>query len=339
MTNPLISFCFASMNREGELFHMLNSLAHSIEYANKHYPSITYEVILNDSTESHSQFSESILSALFPFDNTSLSVYWTKATGIDRAYEFVGSKAKGTYVWLLSDDDEFILESLALIVKTLLSTQPTLLVVNSVLASYNLSVNYAFNLFGNIDNSSISYFDFSDLDDLYAAIGTAPSFISFALINRTHWESNISHSSLGTEFSHVTRIFSALPSTFTAVVISEPSLRLRMNNNQWMKRGLHIWLINWPYVVSRCFGLPAKLKLSLIGTSSFKSILYKAILYRAYGILSYPFKFVNDWGSLSKFQILLLSLTSLCLPRRLAFFILVIYSYPSKNWMILDAMR
>jgi hypothetical protein len=327
------------MNREGELFHMLSSLAHSIEYTNDLYPSTTYELILNDSTESSSQFSTSILSSLFPFENITTSVYRTKAKGIDLAYESVASKGKGTYLWLLSDDDEFVLDSLALIVKTLLSAQPTLLVVNSVICSHNLSENYTFNLFENLGKPQQLYFTFSELEAFYSAIGIAPSFISFALIKRTHWESNISCSSIGTEFSHVTRIFAALPLTFTSVVIGQPCLRLRMNNNQWKKRGLHIWLINWPYVLDRCFGLPPKLKISLSGISSFKSIIYKAILYRAYGILSYPFALANEWGSLSNLEILLLTFISTCLPRRFAFFVLVLYSYPSKNWMILDAIR
>ena len=344
MSSPLISFCFASLNRCSELFAALLCLSRELFLIRDQYPDITFEIILNDSSSELEKFPILIFSTLF-LDNSNVSTKYihTIPSGIDAAYETCADNATGKYLWFLADDDVLIPGNLHHIFDCLLSKQPLMIVLNARISTFNLRSDYTPLLFAEATNShyykpSYSHYSSSYISHFYRHIGHSPSFISFAVFDRLHWEANQTHSSIGTEFSHVTRLFSSFPSSFSLYVCDQPCLRLRMNNNQWRSRAVHIWFINWPYVLSKCYCLPDHSRILVTAYSSLFTCLSKALFFRATGSLSPSLQQSNQWGNIPLPYYILLKLVSIFVPRSLAYYIVSAYAYRSKNWMIIDAL-
>jgi len=344
LTLPLISFCFATLNRSSELFSALLHLSRELVSIRADYPDIRFEVILNESSSDSEKFPSVVLSSLF-VDNYSVSTNYiqTSPTGIDSAYEVCADNSSGIYLWFLADDDLLIPGNLNHIVECLLNKRPLMLVLNARISNFNLSRDYSPLLFpvtSDLDFSKSHYYYYmpSNISNFYSHIGQSPSFISFAIFERKHWDVNQPYSSIGTEFSHVTRLFSALPSSYTLCVCDLPCLRLRMNNNQWRSRAVHIWLINWPYVLSKCHCLAEQSRISITAYSSLFTFLSKALFFQATGSLSPSIKQSNQWGNIPLLYFLFLKAVSILVPRTFAYYIVSLYAYRSKNWMIIDAV-
>lgn len=340
MNNPLISFCFATANRPGDLFNSLLALKNEIAILPSLYEAVKFEVIINDSSTPSCVFPESCLKQIFNHKNVFFSSFCSPLNGVDAAYELLADYSRGKYLWLMSDDDQIIKSKLSNVISILLNCKPTVFVVNSVLASYNLSRDYGFALFSPRICSAVPVkYDHHNIGQLYDFIQYAPSFISFALVSRDHWNINAPYSSVGTEFSHVTRIFGNITDSFTCLVDNQPYLRLRMNNNQWRERAILIWLVNWPYVLNKCAGISHSTVKLLSYDRSFFALFSKSLLFRSSGLLNYPFLTFNHWGSLSRLATFVFRMVCWFIPKKLAFFLVALCAFNSKPWIVIDSCK
>jgi hypothetical protein len=340
MNDPLISFCFATADRPGALFNSLLALKNEIVSLPSIYDEIMFEIIINDSSNSSCVPPVECLSHLFNDKHIIFNYFISPRNGVDAAYELLANYSKGAYLWLMSDDDQIITTMLSTIISKLLHYSPTVFVVNSLLSSYNLSINYDSTLFA-VDScfATPSVFTHNNMSTLYQAIKHAPSFISFALVSREHWNSNHDYSTLGTELSHVTRIFGNVNHSFTCLVDCQPYLRLRMNNNQWNERAILIWFINWPYVLSKCAGIQRSTIRDLSYDGSFFALIAKALYFRSCDLLKPSLSSSNRWGRLSPSTAMTLRIVRLLMPRLLAFFIVALRAFNRKPWVVIDSCR
>ena len=337
-----ISFCIATMNRIPELLCTLLRLKQEIVFLSKELHTVVrFEIIINDSSEDVNQVPISLIRSIF--DNTSIDIclFSTLPCGIDRGYEETVNHAKGEYIWLLSDDDLIIKGSLETILKSIVLHMPTMIVVNGVLSSFNLLRDYKHTLFNIVEDSSLiiknDIYDINTLCELYERIDNSPSYISFAIFRLDHWRANLQYSSLGSEFSHVTRLFGSIPFNFKAVILSTPCLKIRMNSSQWKSRSIAIWFINWPYVLAKCQGLSNQTWINNTGYNSIRFAISRFMVYKAYGIIDTITR-SNNFGKLRFRFLVILLIYKYIIPEWFAKGFIYLIASKSKPWLAIDAL-
>jgi len=200
--------------------------------------------------------------------------------GVDRDYCHAVSFARGTYCWLLTDDDIIKPGS----IKTILELLPrnySLIVVNAEVRDRSLS-RLVETKHLHID-SDIVYLP-STWEAFFINTVAYLSFIGAVVIDRALWNERIKEPYIGTEFIHIGVIFQKeLPNGVFAM--AEPCISIRYGNAQWSPRYFEIWMIKWPDLIWSFSSISDAAKSRICPRYPWNS-LYMLLLMRAYGAYS-----------------------------------------------------
>lgn len=164
--------------------------------------------------------------------------------GLDHGFDHAVNKAQGEYCWFLPDDDVVKPTAITRIL-TAIGEGYCVIVANSELKT--LDMNASWGLHGPSVKEDCA-FGGNELDQFFEQARYLIGYIGSTTIKRDLWLSRPKDAWYGTYFIHVGVIFSkALPGP--ALVIADPLVSLRMENQSFVSKHFHIWYVNWPKVV------------------------------------------------------------------------------------------
>lgn len=230
---PTLSICIATYNRAGFIAETLDSIVGQLE------PSVELLVVDGASPDATAS-----VVAPYAARNGALR-YFREAvnSGVDADYDKAVSYARGTYCWLMTDDD--VLEPGAIRrVLAALADGPDLVVANACVMTADLmSVlvprSQPFHDDRRYDSGSATFF---------AEVADYLSFIGGVVVRRQLWLRRDRASFYGTVFIHIGVLFQS-PPIGRVTVISKPLVRIRYGNAMWTSRGFEIWMFKWPQLI------------------------------------------------------------------------------------------
>jgi len=322
-----LSICIATHNRSLFLKEAISSFVSQLTNE--------IEIIIVDgaSTDDTKQVVEKYSSV----NNSIKYLYLNEKGGIDKDYDIALQNANGKFCWLFSDDDickpGILIFLLSLIKKDLYS----LILINAELYNFNLdtkfknsALNFESDRVYNIDKESQVKF-FEDCTDYL-------SFIGCVVIDRKLWLSRNREKYYGTEFIHVGVIFQEfLPKS--VYIISDPLIRIRLNNAQWVKRSISLWILNWPKLVWSFKNFNNISKSKIIAKESLSQ--YRRLLYfRAIGLFNAQFhKEVMNLTNPSFFVSLISYIISILNIKLCNIFYRIYAKLLNKPWMLIELKK
>lgn len=165
--------------------------------------------------------------------------------GVDRDFDRAVELAVGEYCWLFSDDD-FLKPGAVESVLHALRQGYSLILVNGEHRDFDMQAVRVPSFFG-IDSDCV--YASSDMDRMFADVGTCLICICCVIIKRDIWLARERQRYFGTRFIHIGVIFQKqLPAD--ALLIARPMMSLRLGNEQtWKTENFQVWYIKWPSLV------------------------------------------------------------------------------------------
>lgn len=265
-----LSICIATFNRANFIGATLESILSQL----------TDEceiVILDGASTDHT---EQVLSEYRLRFNRLRYVRQTTNNGIDRDYDRAVGLARGEYCWLMPDDD-FLKPGAISTVLGALSREPSLVMVNIELRSFDMSkVMQARRL----DFTADRVYRPGEMDRLFVEAGHYLTYCGSAIIKKALWMSRERERYYGTLYVHVGVIFQQpLPSD--ALVIAAPLVSYRMGNTHtFSPEVIETQWIRWPGVV-HSLALSDSAKNAICGRKPWRSF-RELILWRGFGYYS-----------------------------------------------------
>jgi glycosyltransferase involved in cell wall biosynthesis len=168
----------------------------------------------------------------------------TENSGLDGDYDKAVGYARGTYCWLMSDDD--LLEPGAL--ATVLAAcehGPTLVVANARI--YDVQVREVLEDRRLRVQADRVYAPGMD-ESLFTDVADYLTFLGGVVMRREEWLRRERRRYYGSWFVHVGVIFQA-PLPHGAIVLARPLISIRYGNASWAASGFEIWMRKWPDLV------------------------------------------------------------------------------------------
>lgn len=270
MSRTLLSICITTRNRVSFLVETLSDL---LGQATGEVEIVVLDAASGDGTK---QTAEAIAAA-----NPSLS-YQRRETnqGIDRDYASAADLARGDYVWFMSDDD---LLAPGAVEKVLHACRKgyALIVVNAE----DWNVDFSERLGGpRLPIRDDREFHRDRFVELFETVGHYLSFIPGVVVRKEIWSSREKEPYFGTFFAHLAVLFQA-PLPGSALVISEPLVRIRNGNVSWSGRSFEIWMARWPSLITSLKALPESSRRKVSDPEPWRNPT-KLIEYRAMGAYS-----------------------------------------------------
>ena len=162
--------------------------------------------------------------------------------GIDKDLARTVELSNGEYCWLLSADDVLMPGSINAMLKYI-SSSNSIYLVNRV--ECDTSLNQIYTKSWLLDTQLDREFDFSVSEELkeylYLAtgLGSIFSFMSSIIVSKTEWNSiKIDDTFIGTNYSHVFRLFDIALSGGRIKYIKKPMIYARLFNDSFMSNGI-----------------------------------------------------------------------------------------------------
>lgn len=253
--------------------------------------------------------------------------------GLDHGFDHAVNKAQGEYCWFLPDDDVVKPNAITRILSAI-DEGYCVIVANSELKTVDMNTSWG--LHGPSVKKDCAFGE-NELDQFFEVARRLIGYIGSTTIKRDLWLSRPKEAWYGTYFIHVGVIFSqALPGP--ALVIADPLVSLRMENQSTLSKDFDIWYVSWPKVVES-LALSNEAKAGAIDETRAELTLVQLCVHRAarqYSIFQYkqyirPFLLsspVRRWGAL---------LVSV-LPKAVCYWVAVIYysgRYPQYKSQVL----
>jgi len=256
LTQPILSLCIATLNREKYIGQTLASIVPQL--------SARVELVIVDGAST-----DDTPAIVKSFADGSPHVRYHRLptnSGIDRDFDTAVSLCNGDYGWLMTDDDLLVPDAIARVLKSL-AESPQLLVVNARIMTADLSkVLQTRRLDIDEDSTYLS----GDMERLFEMTADYLSFIGAVVIERKVWMERERAPFFGTLFVHVGVIFQGPPLT-KAMVIAEPLILIRYGNAMWTPRGFEIWMFKWPKLVWSFTSFSTRAKASVCAAEPWRS--------------------------------------------------------------------
>lgn len=166
--------------------------------------------------------------------------------GFDRDCSLAVELARGSYCWLLSDDD-LLKEGAVARVLAAIREGWALVVVNAEVRNADFSAV--------VTPSQLSFTEDRAYEPtregrnrFMAEVGPYLSFLGGVVIRRDEWMSRDRERYFGSGFVHVGVIFQR-PFTAPVCAIGEPLVMIRYGTGAWGSRGFEIWAVRWAELI------------------------------------------------------------------------------------------
>jgi glycosyltransferase involved in cell wall biosynthesis len=322
-----LSICIATHNRSIFLKEAISSF---IPQLNDEIEIIIVDGASTDDTK--------LIVENFSTINSSIKyLYLNEKGGIDKDYDIALQNANGKFCWLFSDDDICKPGILDLLLKLIKQDVYSLILVNAELYNFNLDTKFK-NTALNFDSDRVYDIDKQSQVNFFEDCTDYLSFIGCVVIDKKLWLSRNREKYYGTEFIHVGVIFQEfLPKK--VYIVSNPFIRIRLNNAQWVKRSISLWILNWPKLVWSFLNFNSNSKTKIIAKESLSQ--YRRLLYfRAIGLFNAKFhKEVKDLTNPS-FPVYLISYIISILNIKLCNLFYRFYAkILNKPWMLIELKK
>lgn len=165
-------------------------------------------------------------------------------SGVDRDYDKAVEYARGTYCWLMTDDD-VLLPGAVDSVLAACANRPALVVINAAVKDLDLRDTLNPALLSVRDDYR---FEPGESEALFRKTAKFLSFIGALVVRRDLWLARRRSVYWGSAFAHVGVLFQA-PLDAHAMVLAAPHVAIRYGNSMWSPQALEIWFSNWPRLV------------------------------------------------------------------------------------------
>ena len=232
----LLSICIATLNRGDVIGETLDSILPQCGDA--------VEVVILDGASTDN--TEEVMGRYQQQYASLRYVREPKNSGVDADFDKAVGYARGTYCWLMTDDDLLEPDAIDRVMGELEGATLDLLVVDAEVRDADFRrVLQPSRMFLDDDRS------FSAPDDEFLRIaGDQLSFIGAVIIRRTAWLARDRESFYGSLFIHMGVILQS-PRLGATRVLARPVLRIRYGNAMWTPRSFEIWMFLWPGLIWR----------------------------------------------------------------------------------------
>lgn len=231
---PLLSICVATFSRARFIAETLeNILAQAT-------PAVEVLVVDGASPDDTEQVVRAV-QARHP-----ALVYHREAvnSGVDRDFDKAVGYARGTYCWLMSDDDLLAPGAVARVLDAI-ADGPDLVVVNAEVRDKTLEHIVRPSMMALREDRT---FGPDEAEALFAEAGAYLTFIGGVVVRKEVWMARERERYYGSLFIHVGVLFQT-PLAGRAKVIAAPLVRIRYGNAMWTARGFEIWIDKWPGLI------------------------------------------------------------------------------------------
>jgi len=229
-----LSLCIATYNRGALISRTLDALLEQMD------ASVELIVVDGASSDNTPAILQTYL-ARYPAVR-----YFREATngGVDNDFDKSVMYARGSYCWLMSDDDLLLTGALQRVLD-LLSGDPDLVIANAEVRTRDLDRVLKSRILQFEDDR---VYEADDQERFFVDNAAYLSFIGCVVIRRDTWLSRDRKSFYGSLFIHVGVIFQP-PGLIQIKVIAQPLVAIRYGNAMWTARGFEIWNAKWPSLV------------------------------------------------------------------------------------------
>jgi abequosyltransferase len=203
--------------------------------------------------------------------------------GVDGDYDNAVQYARGTYCWLMTDDD-LLKPNAVQRVLAALEGEPDLVMVNTELRNANLRACLNPRLNPIQDDRRYSA---SEFEDFFRDAASHMSFIGTIIVRRALWLQRERKRYYGTLFIHVGILLQKPLESVS--MIADPLIVARFGNAMWTPRSFEIWMKKWPDLIWSFDSVSAKTKRQVIArypAHSLRELLFQRAI-GAYDISSY----------------------------------------------------
>jgi len=199
--------------------------------------------------------------------------------GFDRDCDFAVELARGTYCWLMTDDDLLVEGAVGDILSRIGTGHDLILACARV-----CSVDFTQILVPSLPTiPRDQHYDRAEWNSFTAEMGQRLTFLGAVIIKRALWKTRERERYFGTGFVHVGVILSAPMDS--VVALAWPMVVIRYGNALWRARAFDIWMDQWPRLIWSLDGLPDIAKAAITPRYPFRSL--KRLLWlRAIGAYS-----------------------------------------------------
>lgn len=230
---PQLSICIATFNRGRFIAQTLETITSQLTQA-------VELVVVDGASKDNTQAIMETYCEKFP---TIRYIREKLNSGVDADFDKAVTYARGSYCWLMTDDDLLVPGAVDQVLHKL-AEQPDLLVVNAEVRTANLQHVLQTSCI-NISQEQ----QFQQANDSFLRIaGSALSFIGSVVIRRTSWLKRDRDSYYGSLFVHVGVILQP-PALQNIIVLAQPLIEIRYGNAMWTSRSFEIWMFMWPNLI------------------------------------------------------------------------------------------
>jgi glycosyltransferase involved in cell wall biosynthesis len=268
--DPLLSICIATFKRGAYIGATLQSILDGL-------PESVEVVILDGASPDNTR------EVVERFTRGNSAVRYIRESvnsGVDADFDKAVRAARGTFCWLMSDDDILVPGAVE---RVLARLEPTLdlMVVNPQVRNDDLSVVLTPRM---LDVAEDRFYDLKSADSFLADTGACLAYVGAVVIRRSRWMERDRERYFGSLFVHVGVIFQApLP---RIRVLAEPLIWLRAGNSMWTSRGFEIWMFLWPNLIWSFDGFSADAKAAVVPREPWRGW-RQLTMFRAIGAYSY----------------------------------------------------
>ncbi len=164
--------------------------------------------------------------------------------GFDRDCDLAVELARGTYCWLMTDDDLLQPGAIDAVLRATADAH-TLIVVNAEMRNATVSRVLEER---RVPLHADRVYGPGEAQELFGDVGEYLSFVGAVVVRRDLWRSRERERYYGKGFIHVAVLFQKrLPGT--ALVLAHPWIVIRFGNGNWSARAFEIWMDTWPSLI------------------------------------------------------------------------------------------
>jgi glycosyltransferase involved in cell wall biosynthesis len=199
--------------------------------------------------------------------------------GFDRDCNAAVELARGTYCWLMTDDDLLTSGAVSEVLRQI-AEEPDLLLVSARICNVDFSNVLVASL---PDIAADRSYSRSTWASFASEVGAHLTFLGRVIIKRAVWLRRERERYFGSGFIHVGVILAEPLDRI--VMLAEPLVVVRYGNGLWRSRAFDIWMHQWPSLVWSMESIPESAKAAVTERHPFRS-LKRLLWYRALGAYS-----------------------------------------------------
>jgi abequosyltransferase len=168
----------------------------------------------------------------------------TANSGVDGDFDKAVELARGSYCWLMPDDDLIVPGAIARVIE-ICNRGPDAVIVDAEVRTADLTERLTS---GRLGFTGERHYTDADANRLLAECGQHLTFVGAAVVRRELWLSRQRTPYYGSEFLHVGVLFQA-PLPGGVIALGEPLVLIRYGVGNWTSRSSQVWMFKWPALV------------------------------------------------------------------------------------------